>query len=130
MGKRPDTEKLLAWRQRLIKLRTSGLSLAAFCRQEEITAASFYYWSRRVREAEGTVDVTRSDTHRRVGRQASESGSQVEVAIGEYVRIRLPGNDLELIGAVLASLQTSVVAGKAEGAFKRIELTHAATSLR
>lgn len=130
MRKRPDTEKLHAWRRRLANLKASGLSVAAFCRQEEITSASFYYWSRRVREAGSAVDVTRSDASKRVVRQSTEPGNHVEVAIGEYVRIRLPGNDPELIGSVLASLQSSVVAGKAEGAFKRIELTHASTTLR
>ena len=36
-----DTVKLLKWQQRLKKLKNSGLSVAAFCRQEEISAACF-----------------------------------------------------------------------------------------
>ena len=130
MSRSVDTVKLLKWQQRLKKLKNSGLTVAAFCRQEEISATSFYYWSRRVKEAGSVVDMARSDASKSVVRQSAELGDNVEVSIGEHVRIRLSGNDRELITAVLASLQSSVVAGKAKGAFKRIELTHAPTTLR
>lgn len=130
MSRNVDTVKLLEWQQRLRKLKNSGLSVAAFCRQEEISEATFYYWSRRVRESGNAIDSVRTDASKAVGLHSIESANHVEVAIGEHVRIRLPGNDRELIGSVLASLQSSVVAGKAEGAFKRIELSHASTTQR
>jgi len=130
MTKRQDSEKLVAWRQRLAKFDASRLSVTAFCREAGITAAKFYYWSRRVREAGSAVDRKRPEASTRVGRQSIEIANTVEVAIGEHVKIRLPGNDHDLIGSVLASLQSSAVAAKAVGAFERIELSRASTAPR
>ncbi|MEZ6077639.1 MAG: hypothetical protein R3C09_14625 [Pirellulaceae bacterium] len=130
MTKRQDSEKLIAWRQRLAKLSASGLSVTAFCRQAGITPAKFYYWSRRVREAGSAVDRKQPDASTRVGRQSIEIANTVEVAIGEHVKIRLPSNDHDLLGAVLARLQSSAAAAKPAGAFERIELSHFSTASR
>lgn len=128
MAKRQDSEKLIAWRQRLAKCSASGLSMTAFCRQVGITPSKFYYWSRRVREAERVDDGKRPVVSTRVGQQSIKLVNQVEVTIGEHVKIRLPGNDHDLIGSVLACLQSSAGAAKAVGAFERIELNRASTA--
>jgi transposase-like protein len=39
------------WRQRVKRQRESGLSIAEFCRQENVSAHSFYVWRRSLREA-------------------------------------------------------------------------------
>lgn len=127
MGKRLDSEKLIAWQQRLAKLDASGLSVTAFCRQAGITPAKFYYWSRRVRESGSATGRKRPDLSTRVSRQSIEIVNHVEVAIGEHVRIRLPGNNHDLISSVLACLQSSAVAAKGTGAFERIELNRVST---
>lgn len=51
MARRLDQGKLLSWQRCLAQFESSGLSVAAFCRKQEIAPAQFYYWSRRVREA-------------------------------------------------------------------------------
>ena len=37
------------WRQRLARQRESGLSIAAFCRREGVSQASFHAWRRKLR---------------------------------------------------------------------------------
>lgn len=43
----PRANRRLAWQHRLDRFASSGLSVAAFCRQEQISVQSFYYWKRR-----------------------------------------------------------------------------------
>ncbi len=38
------------WRQRIKRQRESGLSIAEFCRRENVSAHSFYVWRRNIRE--------------------------------------------------------------------------------
>ena len=44
--KDPNLER--AWRQRLQRQTTSGLSISAFCSREGVSCASFQYWKRRL----------------------------------------------------------------------------------
>ena len=39
-----------AWRQRLARFAQSGQTVKAFCREESVSACSFYHWRRRLRE--------------------------------------------------------------------------------
>jgi hypothetical protein len=126
MGKSLNSDKLITWRRRLAKLDASGLSVTAFCRQEDITPARFYYWSRRLREAEDVVAVGKNAAQ--ANRQSVEIIQSVEVVIGEQVKVRLPSNDHGLISAVLASLQASALAAKAGGSFQRIDVSRASVA--
>ena len=47
MGKKSTAETAARWREILERQSTSGLSVAAFCREESISAPSFYAWRRR-----------------------------------------------------------------------------------
>jgi hypothetical protein len=40
------------WREIVERQRASGLSMAAFCRRESIRTSLFYYWNRRLRDAD------------------------------------------------------------------------------
>jgi transposase len=47
-GRQPDPATRHAWQQRLDRFRRSGLTVAAFCDREGVSAASFYAWRRRL----------------------------------------------------------------------------------
>ena len=47
--------KLQEWSVRIQVCRGSGLSVRAWCRQEGITAATYYRWEREVLTAAGTI---------------------------------------------------------------------------
>ena len=52
MDGRTVSGKQSLWQRRIRAQASSGMSVAAFCRRESISQASFYYWKRRV-AAEG-----------------------------------------------------------------------------
>lgn len=48
MGQRPSEERRRYWRDVVARQRRSGLTVAAFCRQQEVSQAAFYGWRRRL----------------------------------------------------------------------------------
>jgi hypothetical protein len=45
------------WRELLAAQRASGLSAAAFCREHNLPAKSFYYWQRKLVSSSGFIRV-------------------------------------------------------------------------
>ena len=122
MAKSMRADKLGVWRQRLAKFNASGLSVAAFCRREDIAPTRFYYWSRRVREAGLHVGPENRDTFSNHDREPTTAESAVEVCMGEDIKVCLPGSDRELIKFVLSCLKPDSSASDQNCAFQRIEL--------
>ena len=60
---RGDSERAGEWRERLARWLASGLSVRAFCAQQGVAEASFYYWKRalRLRDA-GTPSAAARET--------------------------------------------------------------------
>lgn len=52
-NRRRSAEKELFWREVFRRQRTSGLSVQAFCRREQLASASFYAWRRIIAERDG-----------------------------------------------------------------------------
>lgn len=52
MGRVANEALALAWERRIARQGRSRLSIAEFCSQEGVSAASFYAWRRRLRGAE------------------------------------------------------------------------------
>jgi hypothetical protein len=48
MGRAVDGRVAQAWEQRIARQERSRLSIAAFCREEGVSLASFYAWRRRL----------------------------------------------------------------------------------
>ena len=46
MGRGVDRRKLAAWRRRVARQEASGLTVAAFCRQERVSVSLWKYWQR------------------------------------------------------------------------------------
>ena len=46
MGRGVDRRKLAAWRRRLARQEASGLTVAAFCRQERVSVSLWKHWQR------------------------------------------------------------------------------------
>lgn len=51
------------WAKRLEVQAASGLSVAAYCRRELISEASFYYWKRTLRDSRHTTHTARRGQH-------------------------------------------------------------------
>ncbi len=59
------------WRQRIKRQRESGLSIAEFCRREDISAHGFYVWRRNLRETALRRREPRADSHPQSSRRRS-----------------------------------------------------------
>ena len=86
-----DVQKRQAWAARYARYQASGLPVARFCKQERVSANTFYYWAKRLRTpppspvravpprqaaAKPTAD---GSTRRAVVRFRWESGTEVVV---------------------------------------------------
>jgi len=58
MGRGVDRRKLAAWRRRLARQEASGLTVAAFCRQERVSVSLWKYWQRQVERNATVVSVS------------------------------------------------------------------------
>ncbi|MEM7559331.1 MAG: hypothetical protein AAF394_09415 [Planctomycetota bacterium] len=115
MSRRMDEGKLRSWRERLAKFESDGLSVAEFCRRQRIGPTQFYYWLRRVREAEVASDSQKANDGSRKGSARTSratSGShpvpaRMEVYLGDSVRVSLPTDDPALVASVVHELRAS-----------------------
>lgn len=130
MARGMRADKLGVWRQRLAKFSASGLSVAAFCRREDIAPARFYYWSRRVREAGLHIGRENRDIVSNHDREPTTADSSVEVCMGEDIKVCLPGSDRELIKFVLSCLKPDSSTSDHNSAFQRIELSDSLAATR
>jgi hypothetical protein len=115
-----------AWRRRLAKFDSSGLTVVDFCRREQVSQASFYYWSKRIRGCgRSTTDrLQRFDAGTGVSRNEEESDF-VEVIVGDAIRVRMPAGEPAAVAALIHQLQKTqwADASTTTSRFQRIELT-------
>ena len=114
------------WRRRLAKFDSSGLTVVDFCRREQVSQASFYYWSKRIpgRDRSTTGGLPRSDAG--TGDSRNEEGSDfVEVVVGDSIRVRMPAAQPATVAALVYQLQRAQLpdASATTSRFQRIELT-------
>jgi hypothetical protein len=74
------------WRVVIARQRASGLSVAAFCRQEEVSPASFYAWRRR---------LPKEPTPEFVPVSLPETSAEFEVRLPNGVCVVVPGGFAE-----------------------------------
>jgi len=110
---------------------SSGLTVVAFCRQEGIGTARFYYWARRVRAA-STDAASQRIAKKKLASESQNRGDSrsVKVFIGSQVRVRLPASQPELIAAVVSSVAASPADERTPAAFQRIDLIGSAAASR
>jgi transposase-like protein len=63
------------WRQRIKRQRESGLSIAEFCRREDISSHGFYVWRRNLREASHRRREPRADARLQRSRRRSAAAT-------------------------------------------------------
>lgn len=99
-----------SWGERLGKQRRSGLSIAEFCRQEGVSAASFYAWRRRLQGMDSVrprppmfVPVALA--------AAEESARGVRIELPGGVILSLPADaPLELVTMTIRAVVSSIAA--------------------
>jgi hypothetical protein len=100
------------WRERLRRFARSGLSVAQFCEQEQVSTAAFYQWRKKL-VANGRVPRRAADG--RSGRrpagvrsspafvpvQLLPAAAPVEVQLTNGVRVHVPAGDAEALKQTL-----------------------------
>lgn len=127
MAKHVDAAKCDDWRGRLAKFDASGLTVAEFCRREQVSQARFYYWSKRIRRRghSQTAPTRPSGVGSATSRAEDETGA-VEVLVGNSIRVRMPCGEPAAVAALVRHLQDlpqAVDTSAQASRFQRIELT-------
>ena len=103
MTSRQDVQKRGAWKARLERFRTSGLTVARFCAQEGVSANTFYYCARRVDGASSSARTFASPHAGRAERgrlpRASGDGpaALVRFQLNAAVEVSVPADCLDAI---------------------------------
>ena len=91
-------ERQRAWRLRMARRARSSVSVAAFCKREGVSPASFYYWRRRLQSADGPQFVPVRVT----------TAAGVEVVLGNGRIVRVPaGTDAGWLRDLFAAAEGS-----------------------
>jgi hypothetical protein len=81
MGPRKDSQRHVVWRERLLRFRDAGLSIAEFCRREQVSEPSFYLWRKRLQG---------SHANRLSAPRGSRQGVPRNDSRGSFVELALP----------------------------------------
>ena len=93
------------WQAKLDEQQRSGLSVQAFCKKQDISAANMYYWSRKFSEQSSFVQVTRSTTTTAINTQKIQPQKTIKIKLKSGHRISIPADvESKLIIALLQGL--------------------------
>ena len=108
MARSLDGAKRDDWRRRLAKFDSSGLTVVEFCRREQVSQASFYYWSKRIRDRDDakTCELNSPETGLPTS-PAEPDNDRVEVLVGDSIRVRMPAGEPAAVAALIRLLQAA-----------------------
>lgn len=100
-------DRALVWRERLRRQAGTECSIAEFCRQEGVSAPSFYQWRRRLGK-KPAPSGSKSKQSSRVSSAFQQvlltGGAVVSVELAGGARIELPAEQVALVRAVVVEL--------------------------
>ena len=106
--RRSDGGKRAEWQKRLDDFEASGLTVAQFCRQVDVTPHTFYYWKKRLgRSSEKRRDLAARELGRKSGvvtatpMESKPNGALVTFTWGSTLRISVPAHCVDAIRGVL-----------------------------
>ena len=95
MSRRQTGEREAYWQGVIEKQRTGGLSIAAFCREEGISPASFFAWRRRLVKPSPARKTVRQATPQFVPVAIPAASADFEVRLPNGVAVLVPGGFAE-----------------------------------
>jgi hypothetical protein len=96
-----DAAKRQAWVAKFARYQASGLSVARFCKQERVSANTFYYWAKRLKTASTALRARRAVSSRRAAAEPTSDSSTREAVVrfrcASGAEVVVPANCLETI---------------------------------
>jgi hypothetical protein len=109
---RRDLKKEEFWRRRLRAQAGSGLSVRAWCRQQDTRESAFYWW--RAQLARRAAETPAFAPVRVVADTAPEAAGRIEIVLAGNRRVRIVGQvERRMLADVLALLADGGRAGEA-----------------
>ena len=113
MASRQDVQKRRAWEVRFERFRAGGLTVARFCKQERVSAHTFYYWAKRVGSASvGGPSSTSGIVSRRGRPSVKHTPTTAEISNAALVRfycgaveVSVPADCVDAIRCLAECLQ-------------------------
>jgi hypothetical protein len=102
MSRGTNSQKRTQWLDRLDRFAESNLSVAEFCRQEQVSVASFYQWRRKLAETTFQVDGRRQSPTFLPVHVAGPADLEVNFPNG--ARLTLPLHHRDLVPTIIASI--------------------------
>lgn len=115
MARRNGVAKIAEWQDRMRRFERSGVSNARFCREEGISAPSFYQWRRRLQDSRDPLMGSPSDDIAEPEFAAVwivGGGSSVTLTWPGGIQMELPPGNEPLIKAVVAAISAETVRGR------------------
>ena len=103
-----SSQKRSQWRERLRRFARSKLSVAEFCRREQVSVPSFYQWRRKLGNSSSNGPARRSPARANfipvqvVSATTAATGVQVNFPNG--ARLTLPLSDQELVRMLIETI--------------------------
>ena len=101
MGRKSQAERSAEWRERCVRFSRASMTVAEFCRREEVSPAAFYRWRRRLaKRAEpsekGTAEAAAAFVELGWG-----AAAVVELELPNGVRVRVPAEREAAVAAAI-----------------------------
>jgi len=103
MARSSDSRKARLWRRRMTRFAKAGVPVTRFCRDEGVSTAGFYYWRRKLAQAD--------EQETEVATQAASASSfaPVRLVAAGGVAVQLPGGThLQVPASEIDALRTVV----------------------
>lgn len=100
-------QRVELWVKRITECRSSGMSVRAWCRENEISEKTYYYWQRRLyQQMISTAETVRFAEIPWREETTLNSGATAKISLsGATVEI-YPGADTQMIQTILQTLRT------------------------
>ena len=100
-------QRIQLWAERIAECRSSGKSVRAWCRENEISEKTYYYWQRRLYEqmVSTAERVAFSEIPRGV-QKGQYSGVAAKISLSGATIEVYPGADVQMIRVILETLKS------------------------
>ena len=100
-------QRVQLWAERIAECRSSGMSVRAWCRENEISEKTYYYWQRRLYQqmVSATECVDFAEIPRGVQTEQS-TGTAAKVCLSGATIEVYPGADIQMIRVILETMKS------------------------